>query len=151
MAREILSKLKYPNEIIDAVCLGIKHHMRLKQSGDRGERVTDKALRKFTLDLGDHLESLLDVMAADNAAHEGSHTSPEQIPNIVSRINALKNSIPKKTDKLPVTGDDLKLLGLKQGPLYKELLDLVRDKQLENPNTTKEEYLELIKQYLKSK
>jgi putative nucleotidyltransferase with HDIG domain len=150
MTREILANLKYPNEIIDAVCLGIKNHMRLKHSGEHGEMVTDKTLRKFTMDLGDHLESLLDVMAADNAAHEGNHTSPGQIPGIINRINALKGSIPKKTDKLPVTGDDLKLLGLRQGPLYKKLLDLVRDKQLEYPSTTKEEYLELIKQHLKT-
>jgi len=92
----------------------------------------------------------LDVMAADNASHEGNHTNPNQIPNISRRIDALKNSIPKKNEKLPVTGSDLMDLGLKQGPLFKQLLDLVKDKQLENPNTTKEEYLEMIKQYLKN-
>ena len=151
MAREILTRLKYPNEIVDAVVLGIKNHMRLKQSGDEGEKVTDKALRKFTVDLGDHLEALLDVMDADNAAHEGSHTTPNQIPNIIKRIEALRNTIPVKGQKLPVSGEDLKALGLKAGPLFKELLDLVKDKQLEAPNTTKEQYLDMIKNYLKTK
>lgn len=151
MAREILTRLKYPSDIINAVVLGINNHMRLKQSGKEGELATDKTLRKFTVDLGDHLESMLDVMSADNAAHEGNHTNPNQIPNIIKRIEQLKNTIPKKNDKLPVSGDDLKQLGLSPGPLYKELLDLVRDLRLENPNTSKEEYLEMIKNHLKSK
>ena len=150
MAREILTNLKYPLDIINPVVIGIKNHMRLKRSGEKGELVTDKTLRKFVVDLGDHLEATLDVMAADNASHEGNHTNPNQIPNISRRIDALKNSIPKKNEKLPVTGSDLMDLGLKQGPLFKQLLDLVKDKQLENPNTTKEEYLEMIKQYLKN-
>jgi poly(A) polymerase len=151
MAKEILTRLKYPTEIIDAVVIGIANHMRLKRSGDNGEVATDKTLRKFTVDLGDHLETMLDVMESDNASHEGSHTMPNQIPGIRARIDKLRNTIPAKNAKLPVTGEDLKNLGLKQGPLFKELLDLVKDQQLENPNTSKEEYLDLIKAHLSSK
>jgi poly(A) polymerase len=149
MARDILTRLKYPTDIINAVVLGIENHMRLKQAGNNGEVISDKSLRKFSVDLGDHLESLLDVMAADNASHEGNHTMPNQIPNIIKRIDALKSSIPAKNAKLPVTGDDLIALGIKQGPLFKTLLDIVKDQQLEDPNTTKEEYLQLIKNHLK--
>jgi tRNA nucleotidyltransferase (CCA-adding enzyme) len=151
MAREILSNLKYPNEIIDAVCLGIKNHMRLKQSGEQGELVTDKALRKFIVDLGEHLESVLDIMAADNASHEGSYTSPEQISNIRKRIDVLKNSVPKNTDKLPVTGDDLKTLRIPAGPIYKEILDTIRDAIYGNPNLTRDEAFEIVQNILKNK
>jgi len=151
MAREILTNLKYPSEIINPVVAGIKNHMRLKRSGEKGELVTDKALRKFVVDLGDHLEATLDVMSADNASHEGSHTNPEQIPNIIRRIDALKNSIPKKTDKLPVTGDDLISLKIPRGPIYKEILDAIRDAIYENPNLTRDEAFNIVRNIIKNK
>ena len=151
MAKEILTRLKFPNHIIDAVVLGIKNHMRLKQSGEEGEKVTDKALRKIIVDFGDNLESILNLMDSDNKGHAHGHQTPNQIPNIIKRIDSLKNTTPVKGQKLPVSGEDLKALGLQAGPLFKELLDLVKDRQLEAPNTTKEQYLDMIKDYLKSK
>jgi poly(A) polymerase len=151
MTREILTRLKYPSHIIAAVVAGVKNHMRLKGAGKEGEIVSDKALRKFSVDLGDHLESTLNLMHSDNMAHAAGSLMPNQIPNIIKRIEALKNTIPVKGQKLPISGEDLKALGLKSGPLFKELLDLVKDKQLESPDTTKEEYLDLIKAHLKEK
>ncbi len=151
MAREILTRLKYPNEIIEPVVLAVKNHMRLKQAGKEGEKATDKTLRKFAVDMGEHLEDVLDIIHSDNISHGEHSTMPNQIPNLIGRIDKLKNTIPTKGQKLPVSGDDLMALGLKPGPLYKELLDLVRDKRLENPNATKEEYLDMIKNHLKSK
>jgi poly(A) polymerase len=44
-----------------------------------------------------------------------------------------------------LTGDDLKELGLDPGPIYKQLLDAVREAQLEGTVQTKEEALSLIK------
>ena len=125
--------------------------MRLKQSGENGEKISDKALRKFTVDLENHLDNTLDLMSADNSAHSHGNTMPTQISGIIKRIEALKSTIPKKGQKLPISGEDLKMLGLKSGPVFKELLDLVKDKQLEEPNTTREQYLDMIKNYLKNK
>jgi len=150
LAEIVMRRLKYPVEIIDAVVLGVKNHMRLKQSGHEGEKISDKALRKLSVDLGPHLQDILHIMDADNRAHAPGHDMPNQIPNIIKRIDKLKDTIPTKGQKLPVSGEDLKALGLKAGPLFKELLDLVKDRQLEFPNTTKEEYLELIKNHLKT-
>lgn len=48
-----------------------------------------------------------------------------------------------------VTGLDLLELGLKPGPLFKKLLDVVREAQLDGTIKTKEEALELIKRLLK--
>ena len=44
-----------------------------------------------------------------------------------------------------ITGDDLKSLGLAPGPLYKELLDTVREAQLEGKVKTRDEALELVR------
>ena len=145
-----MTRLKYPNEIIDAVAVGVQNHMRLKSSGKQGDKMSDKSIRKFIVDLGDHLEYTLDMMHADNLAHSPESAMPDQIPNIIKRIEILKNTTPKKNEKLPITGEDLIQLGLKPGPLFSKLLELVKDKQLETPNATKEEYLDLIQTYLKN-
>ena len=151
MTEKILRRLKYPTEIIDAVVVGVRNHMRLKQSGNEGEKISDKALRKLAVDLGSHLSDVLSIMDADNRAHAPGHDMPNQIMNIIKRLDSLKDSIPTKGQKLPVNGEDLKLLGLKPGPLFSELMGFVKERQLEFPNTTKEEYLDLIKKYLISK
>jgi tRNA nucleotidyltransferase/poly(A) polymerase len=150
MARTIMTRLKYPREIIEPVVLAVKNHMRLKQSGDQGQHISDKALRKLSVDLGPHLHDVLSLMQSDNLAHSELGKQPNQIPGIIKRLGQLKDTIPQKGAKLPITGADLQQMGLKPGPLYKELLDLVKDKQLEEPNTTKEQYLELIKNHLQN-
>ena len=149
MAKEILTRLKYPTNIINAAVIGVKSHLRLKPAGKHGDKISDKALRKFVIDLGDQLESTLDLMDADNNAHAPESAMPDQIPAIINRLNALKASIPQKGEKLPITGKDLIDLGLTPGPLFSKLLDVVKDKQLENPNTTREEYIDLIKNIIK--
>ena len=148
MTRAIMSRLKYPNDVIDAVVTGVRNHMRLKPAGKQGDKMSDKSLRKFIVDLGGHLDYTLDLMHADNVAHAPESAMPEQIPNIIKRIEILKTTTPKKNEKLPITGEDLIKLGLNPSPLFSKLLDLVKDKQLENPNTTNEEYLDLIQKYL---
>jgi poly(A) polymerase len=47
-----------------------------------------------------------------------------------------------------LTGDDLKQLGLPPGPLYKRLLDAVREAQLDGTVGTKPEVLELVNRLL---
>jgi poly(A) polymerase len=45
---------------------------------------------------------------------------------------------------LLLTGDDLLALGIKQGPVYKRLLDAVRTAQLDATVTTKDDAMELV-------
>lgn len=151
MTEKILRRLKYPSEIIDAVVLGVRNHMRLKSAGPEGDKISDKALRKLSVDLGSHLSDILSIMDADNRAHAPGHDMPNQINNIIKRLDTLKDSIPVKGQKSPVTGEDLKNIGLKPGPLFSEIMGFVKERQLEFPNTTKEEYISLIKNYLTSK
>jgi poly(A) polymerase len=44
-----------------------------------------------------------------------------------------------------ITGEDLKQLGIPPGPAYRELLDAVRDAQLEGAIATRDEALRLVK------
>lgn len=146
LAETIMRRLKYSNEEISSVVLGVRNHMRLKSSGEYGEKMTDKALRKFCLTMGAGLEDLLDVIHSDNLAHSEGNKLPNQIPAIRERIKNLKMPVTKPI--LPVTGEDLIELGLKPGPIFTTLLKLVEEAWLENPLLTKEEALGLVRERL---
>jgi poly(A) polymerase len=44
-----------------------------------------------------------------------------------------------------ITGDDLAALGIPRGPVYKRLLDAVREAQLDGSVTTREQALDLVR------
>jgi poly(A) polymerase len=62
----------------------------------------------------------------------------------------LREWSPAELDPLPlITGDDLRNLSIKQGPIYKRLLDAVRAAQLDGTVTTRAQAIELVKRLLK--
>lgn len=150
IAEKIMRRLKYPNDVINKVISLIKNHMRLKNVGDKGEKISDKALRKFKRDMGDHLEDLLDIIDADNKAHSSYSTIHDQISHIRNRLHNLKDA-PKTGGSqynIPITGDDLIKLGIKPGPVFKKILATVQDAVDEDPNLTRDEALEIVKNYM---
>lgn len=140
---EVMRRLKYPTDLINAVKIGVRNHMRLKQAGDTAVNLSDKALRKFKLEIGDHLENVLNLIHADNISHSDSSSMPNQIFNIRKRLESLKN-IPKKPE-LPINGNDLISLGIKQGPMFKKILSAITDAWFENPQLTKDEAITIAK------
>ena len=150
MAEKIMRRLKYPNITIDKVKLAVANHMRLKSSGSDGSKFSDKSLRKFSMDVGDQLENILDLMDSDNISHSPSSSLPDQIPSLRKRFETLYYPMKDDRPNIPIDGNDLIELGLKPSKLFKELLDLVVDKWLENPDITKNEALEIVKEKLKT-
>lgn len=149
MAEAIMKRLKYPNDIINAVVNAIKNHMRLKPAGNKGEGISDKALRKLKRDLGDHLEQTLDLIHADNVSHADSASMPDQITNIRKRYGTLKDIPQTQHIKLPINGKDLQdMFGLKPGKELGDLLRQLEDEYMENPDITREEAIEFIKNKL---
>jgi len=147
--KTVMTRLKYPNDIIDSVVVGVKNHMRLKHGGLDGTKVSDKTLRKFRTEVGDDLEYVLDLIHADNISHSEKHSMPQQIPNIKERLLNLKDILVGNKPRLPISGKDLIEMGFNPSPLIKDVLMEVQDKWFENPNITKEEAIEIAKTYLK--
>lgn len=144
IARDIMTRLKYPNSMIDSVCSGVRNHMRLKNAGSEGEIISDKALRKLQADMGENLEMTLDLMHSDNTAHADAHAMPNQIPGVKNRLANLKPMNPKKD--LPINGNDImKSLNIKPGPMIKVLLAAVEDATFENPHLSKNDALNIVK------
>jgi tRNA nucleotidyltransferase (CCA-adding enzyme) len=139
----IMRRLKFSNDAIEPICLGVQNHMRLKSGGDDAIKLSDKALRKFKVALGDQLENLLDVMHADNVAHSEASSMPNQINNIRKRLANL--SMPTEKPSLPINGNDLIELGLKPSPDFAKIMSAVTDAWYENPNITREEALVIVR------
>jgi len=150
IARDIMQRLKYPNQMIDAVTNMIQSHMNLKGAGKEGEVVSDKALRKLKANLGDHLEATLDLIHADNIAHAPEHNMELQIPALRKRLKNLKNAPVSSKIPIPINGNDVMThLNIRPGPLVKTMLEVVIDAWMENPDITKQEALDLIEKTLK--
>jgi poly(A) polymerase len=144
LARSIMTRLKYPANVIEPVVSAVKNHMRMKGSGENGQVVSDKALRKLSFDLGPHLHDILDLMQSDNAAHSELGRQPNQIAGIRNRLTSLQSQNPTSGKiKLPVDGNDLMALGFK-GPALGAALNAVKDAWFENPNITKDQALQLV-------
>ena len=134
--------LKYPVELIDAVKIGVKYHMRLKHGKDDAT-MSDSTLRKFKIALGDQLENALDVIHADNIAHADASVMPNQIERVRQRLKTLDVQV--KKPNLPINGNDLIALGVKPGPIMAKLLGAVTDAWYENPNITRDDALAIVR------
>lgn len=148
VTKDIMTRLKYPNELIDSVTSGIKHHMALKYGGDTSEKISDKSLRKFVSSVGDNLEYILDVIHADNISHSDESSLPNQINTIRERLKKLNSEITDNNQKLPINGDDLVKLGIKPSPIFKTILDAVKDAWFENPNLSKDDAMKIVNNIL---
>jgi poly(A) polymerase len=149
MTRDIMRRLKYPTELIDAVVSGVANHMKLKHGGDDAVQLSDKTLRKFKIALGDKLEDVLNVIHADNTAHSEASSMPNQIVNVRNRLKGLEASTPSEP-KLPITGKDLIDMGVKPGPIFSKILAAVTEKWYENPNITTQQALHIAKSIVNS-
>lgn len=144
IARNIMTRLKYPNDLINAVVSGIGNHMKLKHGGDDSKGISDKTLRKFSVHVGDNLNHILDLIHADNISHSDESSMPNQIENVKKRLDTLNKDLSNNKPKLPITGNDLISIGLKPSILFREILSAVEDAWFENPNLTRDEAMEIV-------
>jgi poly(A) polymerase len=135
MASVIMKRLKYPGDITNSVNRVVKHHMRLKSAGPEGTNLSDKALRRFMADSGEDLDVQLMVMQADNVSHSEVASMPNQIARLTDRMNVLAAAQPAGAKpSLPINGNDImKTLGIKPGPMVKNLLQAVEDAWYNDP------------------
>jgi poly(A) polymerase len=145
IADKVLRDLKYPNEIVDAVKAGVKNHMRLKSGGDDAVKLSDKALRKFKVELGQNLEHILDLMHADNISHAEASSMPNQIANIRKRLDVLDVQVQKPN--LPLNGSELLQLGVPKGPMVGKALSAITDAWFGNPNLSKDDAIAIARQF----
>ncbi len=144
ITEKIMKRLKYPNDIIDAVKTGIENHMRLKHGGDTAVHISDKTLRKFIADVGEQLENVLSLVHADNISHSDTASMPNQIDFVKNRIKSLEATSSKP--KLPINGNDLqKEFNLSPSPIIGKIMSAITDAWYENPKLTRQDAIKIAR------
>lgn len=131
-------RLKLSRNDVEMITGLVKEHMRLHLLATSSE-LTDRAIRRFFRDLGDHWFGAMMIAWADGYATAGW---TRHLETVFQRMIALKRADDAKPKVTPlVNGHDLIALGLEPGPKFKVILQEVLDLQLEGKITTKQEGL----------
>lgn len=132
LAKAIMTRLKYGNQLIQEVLILISQHMRIY------ENITRPAAKRLILAVGeDNLETFFDLQRADTSACSGDRdVFLRQISDMQTACNQiLSEASVLKVSDLAINGNDLIALGLSGkaiGETLKMLLDLVLDEVIEN-------------------
>ncbi|MDR3162216.1 MAG: HD domain-containing protein [Spirochaetaceae bacterium] len=128
MVREIMTRLRYPNALMDQVVHLIAEHMFHYE-----DSWGDAAVRRFIIRVGeDRLGDLFALRLADTYAHAGIEPDGNLLAPLIRRIDAVLAQGRAFTLKdLAVSGRDLGAIGIPSGPrmgaILKELLEAVVD------------------------
>lgn len=149
MAVQIMSRLRYSNDMITEMRSVVFHHMDLKFAKDDLANLQAKSLRKliFRCKTQERLDTLLDLMHADNISHADEHNMPNQIPGIRTRIadwdlDAVRNTVSV------LDGTEIEALGAK-GKLIGDIKARILEKVLEKPEFSKAEGTMLAKNMIR--
>lgn len=138
IAEAICQRLRFSNDDMEQITALIANHMRFKDV----ERMKASTLKRFArLDrFPEHLElHRLDCLS--------SHGSLDAY-NFVEKFLAETPPEQVRPPRL-ITGEDLKGLGYRPGPAFKEILEAVEEAQLSGQISSAEEALELVQRRFK--
>jgi putative nucleotidyltransferase with HDIG domain len=141
LAREIMERLRFGNEMIDRVTHLIAHHMR---DLDYSREWSDGAVRRFIRNLGEeNVPFFLSFREADILAHGIMDKKLSVFWELKERIRRLLASpFPKKKPELAIDGHKvMEVLGLNPGPLIGRILDILMEKVTDDPGLNTEESL----------
>lgn len=121
MARELMTRLKFPNEEIDAVSKLVESHMRI---GEYKPAWTDAAVRRLIRDLGPRLGDLFEIHRADVLALAPEYQGIERAAELRARIEEIGRHQDVTALKSPLTGDDIMaVLGIGPGKRVRDAKD----------------------------
>jgi len=141
MAKDILSRLKYSNKVIDDVSKIVGLHMRTVGSS----KWSDAAVRRFIRDTEPLTDNLFDLLLADRKSHHPQKSDPASILMLMKRVDEAKKEI-HKVRSLPITSHKImEILNIKPGPQVGEARDYLAEELLEDPNMTETDAIELLK------
>lgn len=137
MAREICRRLKYSTELTDAVAELVEHHMVFMHVREMREAKLKRFLSR------PDFQELLELHRADSLGSDGNLDAYEfcvEERKLLSVEHGPEMKLP-----LLASGDDLIEMGMKPGPMFRELLEELQDEQFEGRVKTREQALEFLK------
>ncbi len=162
LGQELFSKIaerfRLGHQARDTMVRLIGWHMRpfhLLQEESKG-RLTTRALLRFVKEINEDLNRVFLLALADCRAAQG----PDRPPDLEDRLIRLWQEalqiqkeiiLPLSSAPPLITGKDLIQLGLTPGPLFKEIIDRIKEAQWSGAFTTREEALAWIGRTLEKK
>lgn len=147
LTRNILKRLKFPNDFIDDVSTLVLYHMSFPNIKTDTDNIKPKRLRKLQYTLGkENFFDLLKLVDADNYALDKQYAQKESTKKIKEdTLKMIDEGLSMFEYKLPVTGDDImEIKNLTPGPKVKEYQQLLLKIAYSNPKLTKEELINQI-------
>ncbi len=133
MSLAILQRLRFPNEVIDAVLPAVRFHMSFKDVPNMRVATLKRMMARPTFD--DELElHRVDCL--------GSHGMLDNHATLIAKREEFGNE-PLIPEPL-LTGHDLIALGWKPGPRFAEILSAVQTRQLEGTFVSRDQALEWL-------
>ncbi len=144
IAKEVLTRLNFSNELIKNTLVLISGHMNYAK--ELNKKYVKKQLQKIGYE---NFNNLIELQIADKLSKKGDKD--------LSYFDAKRRMLREIEDEpysrthLAINGDDLKALGIVEGPLIGEILDYLLDIVIENPKkNNKADLLDIVKKkYLK--
>ncbi|MFN8389347.1 MAG: HD domain-containing protein [Bdellovibrionota bacterium] len=136
MCRDILKRLRYPNRVVDEVCVLTATHMRPIESGPGG-------LRRLLRDTGDLFPAWRQLKVADATSCrldlEEFHSRLAAFDAALEEVRRGPQVSPLKS--LAVKGDDLLAAGHAAGPIIGKILRALHERVLDTPELNEKETL----------
>ncbi len=141
--KSLREELRLSKRFSERVAKIVLYHMRLHLLATGSEEITERAMRRFWRDLGEDAFGLMAITCADGYA---TARRTRHLTTAIKRlINFYREEEKKKGVKRLVTGYDLIDLGLKPGPIFKQILSEIEELTLDGVIRSKEEGIEYVK------
>ncbi len=148
LCKEVLKRLKFPNETVKKTCHLVEHHM-FHYTDDW----SDGAVRKFIARVGiDALEDLFELRLADQFGMKNKRFDPEMLYHFINRVNTILEEDKAFTLKdLAINGRTIQeIFHVERGPVIGIILNELLEAVLDDPSlNTKEKLLEITDNLLK--
>jgi len=138
VARKILQRLKFSNEIIERVALLVDNHMFYYNPEEVGDASVRRLIKKVGLE---NMKDLIDVRIADRLGSGTPKAKPYKLRHLEYMIDKLSTDA-VSVKMLKINGRDLmKDLGLKPGPKIGAILDVLLSEVIEDAAKNEKEWL----------
>jgi len=138
IVRQILTRLRYSNDVIDKVTMLVDNHMFYYNPDEVGEASVRRLIKKVGLE---NMKDLMDLRIADRLGGGTPKAKPYKLRHLEYVIEKVsKDAVSVKM--LKINGNDLmKDLGIVPGPKIGAILDVLLAEVIEDPTKNSREYL----------
>jgi len=140
MAARILDRLHFPKNLIEKVVHLVRYHLFYYNVGE----VTEAGVRRFLQRIGpENVDDFIKLRQADRIGSGVPKAVPYKIRHLLFMIEKVKAD-PISAKMLKVNGKDvMEILNIPAGPKVGQILSILLDEVIENPEKNTKENLEL--------